>query len=72
MLAVRALGKIAFRSLVSNVYNLIGLKPVMRASSKDYYCNTMYNKAFKLPPVFNLVGSNCSHLSILLSISYYF
>jgi hypothetical protein len=57
VLAVRSLGKVTFRSIVSNVYNLIGLKSVIRGGSKAHYFNTTYNKSFTLPPVFNLVSS---------------
>ncbi len=57
MLAVRSIGKLAFRAIVSNIYNLIGLKSVIRGSSKDHYFNTTYTKSFKLPPVFTLVSS---------------
>ena len=59
VLAVRSLGKIAFCPIVSNIYNLIGLKSVIRGRSKDRYFNTTYNKSFKLPPVLNAVSRKC-------------
>jgi hypothetical protein len=46
-----------FCSIVSNVYNLVGLKSVIRGRSKDHYFNTTYTKSFKLPPVFNMVSN---------------
>lgn len=53
VLITRSLGKIIFRSIVSNTYYLIGAKAVIRG--KGHYFNTTYNEAFKIPPVFNTV-----------------
>ena len=66
MLTVRSVAKIVFRSVVSNIYNLVGLKSVVRGSSKDHYFNTTYNKSFKIPPVFNV--SMTGHTLLLLDI----
>ncbi|XP_028401923.1 probable sphingosine-1-phosphate phosphatase [Dendronephthya gigantea] len=54
VLAVKALGKITFRYIVSNIYNIIGLNSIIRGSLKDRYFDTKYNKSFILPPIFNV------------------